>query len=378
VKIAIASTLRPYNEARLFDRQALLWAEHGNDVHIFARDFGEALEPLPSNLSVTRLRSTLSGWPRRLHLGWQAVRAISALKPDVVHYHDPELHFWLPWLARRGTKIVYDVRENHPFLIEHFNRFKVRHLSVFFAKLFWRVEATALRHGFLVSVTRRVADIYRPLRRPTVTVMNFASRRRFAQHRPSRDPVMICGGTLNQDRGLTEMVQLVSAVRRRVPEVRLLLCGSFASLKLKSEVLSYARHCGVESSIDLLERVSHREYITSVLPRARLGISITPPNAQNDCAFPIRLGEYWAVGLPSVTNDLPEVKAIHDADSFFDMVRYGNMDELRSTVEKYLLDYDAASEAGDLARRRFEDIYNGETEFDRLRGFYQVTVGLSC
>src|SRR5262249_31398046 len=117
---------------------------------------------------------------------------------------------------------------------------------------------------------------------------------------------------------------------------------------------------------------------TSVLPRARLGISITPPNAQNDCAFPVRLGEYWAAGLPSVTNDLPEVKAIHDSDPFFDMVRYGSMEELQSIVEKYLLDYEAAREAGALARRRFEDTYNGETEFERLREFYRTTLRLSC
>src|SRR5215831_4929385 len=115
MRIAIVSTLRPYHEARLFDRQAVMWAEHGNDVTVIARNPGERLEPLSPGLRVVGLESSLTGWPRRLHLGFQAMWMVRAIRPDVVHYHDPELHFWMPWLADRNIKVVYDVRENHPF-----------------------------------------------------------------------------------------------------------------------------------------------------------------------------------------------------------------------------------------------------------------------
>lgn len=257
-------------------------------------------------------------------------------------------------------------------MIEHFNRFKLRHVSALFARFFWKLETILLRRAFLVSVTPAVAEIYGALGRPTVTVMNFASKRRFTPQVPAHEPVMICGGTLNEDRGLSEMVELLSRVKRRVPDARLLLCGSFASARLKSSVLSHARQCDVGSSIDLLDRVSHREYISSVLPRARLGISITPPNAQNDCAFPVRLGEYWASGLPSLANDLPEVERIHGADAFFDVFHYGDMDALQSIAERYLLDYELARQAGSLARQRFEDVYNGEAEFEKLEQFYRT------
>jgi hypothetical protein len=77
----------------------------------------------------------------------------------------------------------------------------------------------------------------------------------------------------------------------------------------------------------------------------------------------VRLGEYWATGLPSVANDLPELKRIHGVDPFFDLFRYGDMETLQGIAEKYLLDYEAARAAGWKARRRFEDAYNGEAEF---------------
>src|SRR5262245_37979672 len=308
MKICIVSTLRPYNEARLYDRQALPWAERGHDVHIIARNLGERLEALPPGIRVTRLESNLRGLSRRLSLGGQALRLVKAIRPDVIHYHDPELHLWLPRLSRRGIKIVYDVRENHPFLVAHYNRLRARPVSAISAELFRRLETRILRTAFLVSVTAGLTDLYRTLQRPIVTVMNFASKRRLMSHEPAREPIMICGGTLNKNRGLTEMVELLARVKSRVPAARLLLCGSFASDKLRSSVRSQARSFGVESSLDILDRVSHHEYLNSVLPRARLGLSINPPNAQNNCAFPVRLGEYWATGLPTVSTELPEVR----------------------------------------------------------------------
>jgi glycosyltransferase involved in cell wall biosynthesis len=372
MRIVIASTLRPYNEARLYDRQAVHWAERGNEVHIISRHLGEKLEELPPRIRVTRLESNLRGWPRRLFLGWQAKRRVEAIQPEVVHYHDPELHFWLPRLSAKGIKVVYDVRENFPFLVVHRNRFKVRPISAFFSALFWRLETRVLRRSFLVSVTHGLTDIYKALNRPIVTVMNFPSAQRFAPRGPAREPVMICGGTLNEDRGLFELVELLARVKPRVAGARLLLCGAFASTRLRSAVLARARQSGVESSIDVMDRVSHHDYVRSVLPRARLGVYISPPNAQTNLAFPVRLGEYWATGLPTVANDLPEVKRISDADPFFDVFRYGDMDALQKIAEKYLLDYDAARTAGRLARQRVEELYNGEVEFAKLHKFYQA------
>jgi glycosyltransferase involved in cell wall biosynthesis len=374
MRICIVSTLRPYNEARLYDRQAVLWAERGHDVHVVARHMGEPLDDVPPGLTVTRLRSDLNGWSRRLHLGGQALRAVKAIRPDVVHYHDPELHFWLPRLRNRRLKIVYDAREHHPFLIVHNNRLKVRPVSVLFAALFSKLETRVLRGGFLVTVTNGITDLYRGLNRPSVTVMNFAARRRFVAREPAREPVMICGGTLNEDRGLSDMVELLARVKRRVPAARLILCGSFVGGALQSAVVAQARRLGVEASLEILGRVSHHEYINSVLPRARLGISITPPNAQNDRAFPVRLGEYWAVGLPTVSNDLPEIKRISEADPFFGIFRYGDMDALEGIAAGYLGDEEAARAAGRLARRRFEEVYNGEAEFDKLERFYRKEI----
>jgi hypothetical protein len=130
----------------------------------------------------------------------------------------------------------------------------------------------------------------------------------------------------------------------------------------------------VESSVDAVDRVSHHDYIRSVLPRARLGVYISPPNAQTNLAFPVRLGEYWATGLPTVANDLPELKRIWAADPFFDVFRYGDMNLLQDIAEKYLLDYDAARTAGRLARQRVEEVYNGDVEFEKLHEFYQREV----
>jgi glycosyltransferase involved in cell wall biosynthesis len=374
MRIAIASTLRPYNEARLYDRQAVHWAERGHEVHIVSRHLGEPLDELPPRIRVTRLRSDLRGWGRRLYLGWQAMRHVRAIKPDVVHYHDPELHFWIPRLNANGIKVVYDVRENFPFLVVHRNRFKVQPVSAFFSRVFWKLERQVLRRAFLVSVTHGLTDVYRALGRPIVTVMNFPSTRRLEFREPAREPVMICGGTLNVDRGLFEMVELLARVKPRVAGARLLLCGSFASAQLKAAVVGRARQLGVDSSLDVFDRVPHHDYLRSILPRARLGVYISPSNAQTDLAFPVRLGEYWATGLPTVANDLPEVRRIWSADPFFDVFRYGDMDALQEITEKYLLDHDAARAAGRLARQRVEEVYNGDVEFEKLFDFYRAEV----
>jgi len=346
-------------------------------VHIVCRDDGRAVNGVPKGIVVHRLGTTARGILARCDLGRQAMRRVLQIKPDFVHYHDPELHPWMTVLNNSGSRVVYDVRENHPFLVDHYNRLGHRSISKRGASLFRSYEKCILKRAFLVSVTRELSEVYRFIGRPITTVMNFAALKQFNPVELTREPVLLCGGTFNEDRGVLELIEVIGRLRRFVPGVRLILSGSFGENSFKRMVLARIEELNVRSEVVIADRIPHKEYIKHVLPQARIGLSINPPNGQNNVAFPVRLGEYWASGIPSIANDIPEVKAIHEKDQFFSMIRGMDMEALEAAAMHYLSSYDAAVEAGRLARKRFEEKYNGEAEFEKLAGFYEsIEAGL--
>ena len=370
MRIAIVSTLRPYNEVRIYQRQAVQWAGVGEDVHMVARACVGQPPPQVRNITVHELGTKWRGLLGRLRLGWQAWRMVRQLRPDVVNYHDPEWHVFAFLVHISGIAVVYDVRENHPFLVEHYNRFWLKPLSKLGAYVYGVLERWFLRKISLVFVTEGLAQCYQPLARPFCVAMNFAAAANIKPTGPSQDPILLTGGSLNEDRGIFDLIEIMDEVRQQVPGVKLLLCGKFQGEELKMRIEHTIRAKGLDSVVEIVPYMPHAEYISTILPRVRLGLCFYRPNEQIDVTFPVRLGEYWAAALPSISSRMPDVEAIWRKDSFFEVCDFEDRAGLVDLIAKYLRDFELSRTRGVNARAMFEQYYSGESEFAKLRKFY--------
>ncbi|MCF8012714.1 MAG: glycosyltransferase, partial [Clostridiales bacterium] len=173
----------------------------------------------------------------RMTLGaWRMLRAVQKARPDVAHFHDPELIPVGLTLKLSGIKVVYDVHEDVPRQILT----KYYLPAVFRKPAAWFMEAVEWIAGMcfdaIVPATPKIA-----MRFPagkTVVVQNFPILEELVAPQPvtyeQRPPDFAYVGGITRARGAMEMVEASGLVSP--DEARLRLAGAFSPKNLQSEI----------------------------------------------------------------------------------------------------------------------------------------------
>jgi len=116
-------------------------------------------------------------------------------------------------------------------------------------------------------------------------------------------------GTLDANRGLQILIDMLKLLHAQGLPVRLLLVGDAHDQRDRIRLLDHARRSGVDSSVEF----------TGMLPRAEalarfavvdVALSPIPPSPIFDVASPTKLVEYLALGIPVVANTHPEQREV--------------------------------------------------------------------
>jgi len=244
---------------------------------------------------------------RMLRLPWVALRAIRALSPAIVHFHDPEL-LPLGWaLSRRGMKVIYDVHEDVPQQILA-KYWLPRALRPVVSSLFARFEShVAGRLRAVVVANPPTLPRFLALGCDAVCVNNFPLLEEFPSPGPGtreRNVIAYVGG-LTRVRGVVQLVQALALLS----DVRLLLCGRFADDGSEAA-------CRALPGWARVEYLGHvdRPTIQSVLSRAEVGMVTLLPEPNYLVALPVKMFEYMAAAVPAVASDTPLYKEIVEAN----------------------------------------------------------------
>lgn len=364
------TTVHPRQDTRVFHRQARTLAEQpGLELHLVVAD-GKGSRTEESDgvaIRVVDIGKPPGGRVGRMIIGsWRAIRAVVSLRARVAHFHDPELIPACIVLKSLGRRIIYDVHEDYPLQILHKHWLPVA-LRRPLAGAMRAVEFVAARvFDAVVCANPKATERFPP--RKTILVRNFPipselvapASTTYAQ----RPASFVYVGGIAAIRGAGRMVEAIA----RIPgpaAIRLDLAGSFSPATLESEL----------RALPGWERVRYhgwasRSQVAAFLGGARAGLVVLQPTQNYPDAYPVKMFEYMAAGLPVIASDFPLWRRVVDGARCGLLVDPTNPDAIAAAMTWILENPAEAEEMGQRGARAVANEYNWSRESEKLVGLY--------
>jgi glycosyltransferase involved in cell wall biosynthesis len=359
-RVCHITTVHPVGDHRILHKECLSLQAAGFDVTLIAPHEGDTVvRGVPVVGLRVAARNRLERMARRPRA---AYRAAVALDADLYHFHDPE---FLPYgvrLARRGKRVVYDAHEDVPVQMRY-KEWIPGPGRTGAARAFARLEAECVARMDAV-VTPSVVALDRLRRRQPRTHL-VANYPRLDEIRPAerwgdRERAACYVGGIARVRGTPGLVDAMAHT-----DAELHLAGPFESPALRLELERSAGWPRVRYAGRL-----GRAEIAALLARVKVGVIPLQPIANYVDAYPVKLFEYFAAGLPVVATDVPRWREVLEAHDCGVCVPYGAPELLGVAITRLLDDDDAARAMGERARRAAEERYSWETQAATLVGLY--------
>jgi glycosyltransferase involved in cell wall biosynthesis len=359
------TTVHPRNDTRIRFRQLKALAENAYQCVLVVAD-GLGNEQAEGFL-IQDLGRASGGRAGRWLLGsWRAWRHLRRMRPELVHFHDPEL---LPvgfLLRLQGCRVIYDVHENVPqqILEKYWLPGILRRPIACLASLLEYLGGRFF--SAIVTATPKIAERFPPHK--TVIVQNFPtlSELELPQTLPyaQRPPHFAYVGNITVIRGTREMIQAVG----KLPSERgthLWLAGKFAPQNLQKEV----------SALPGWERVNYmgwtdRKQTAELFAKSCAGLVLFHPVPNHIDAQPNKLFEYMAAGLPVIVSDFPLWRKIVGDGGCGLLVDPMDTRAIADAMQ-WMLDHPAEAEA--MGRRGREAVvakFNWNKEQEKLLALY--------
>lgn len=362
MRVAHLTTVHSRDDTRVFRKMCRSLAAAGHDVTLHVAD-GRGDEV------VDAVRIVDAGRPanrvaRATRVAARMWRQALGLRPDILHFHDPEL---IPGglVARLlGRRVVYDI---HEYYRAHLRETAAlpRAISEVLARLYGVAERCASRFLDACVVVSPHMERALALRR-CVVVGNLV---RVQEFRPSPVPAaerprQVCYvGVLSAARRTDLMVGAADAAA-----TRLVLAGSWYPESLRGAV------SGSPSwrAVDELGQIDRRR-MQEVFDASRAGLLLLDLSGDEEHSSCNKLFEYMAAGLPVIATDLTFVRDVVERHGCGVLV--GPTADAGTVAEAigWVLDHpDEADRMGRAGRKAVEENYSWEREQEKLLALYEV------
>lgn len=365
MKVCHITSVHPPFDNRIFHRECKSLTQAGYSVTVIAP--ANWKQGVVDDIQVITLPKINKRYERP-KLWWHIVREIRKIKPQIAHFHDPELLLIAPFL--RPAKLIYDCHE--PYAETILLRDWIPRLLRY--PLSWLVtvlEPILARSTSAIIVTEESHAIpFQRGRQPVVLVYNYPLLHDFDLTRCADGKTIIHVGINSEARGCTMIVEAAKLVIQQVPEARFLIVGDFDYASYEEEIRRLIAAYGLERNVFLVGRVPYVE-----VPRwlARSDIGLIPWQGLDKfptCVIPTKLFEYMSANIPIVASDLPTIRRFMDGLNCGFLVEPGNPEGLAGFIE-YLLSHPAkAKHMGENGRRAVEERYHWQLESEKLINLY--------
>lgn len=365
MRVCHVTSAHPPLDVRIFHKECRSLARAGYDVTLVApADFRLLVRDEVRILGLPTVSSR-----RQRFMAWtHIVRRIRRLRPDIVHFHDPELLLYAQLF--RPARLIYDC---HEYVAEAFltKPWIPKPLRVPLARLAAVVEPALARGTDAVVVAAPgQAGRFAAAGRPVTLLYNFPPLVGALPARSSDGKTLIHIGAHAEVRGCRDMIEAMPLVRERVPGARLLLVGPFNHRPYEAEMRRLVEERDLGDAVRLVGSVPYQE-IPGWLTQADVGLMAIRPTAQHLCSIPTKIFDYMMAGLPIVASGLPETRRFVTEAQCGLLVEPGNPDALSEAISTLLLDPETRMAMGERGRHAYQTQFNWSCEEKKLLQLYE-------
>jgi len=366
MNVCHVTSVHPPLDVRIFHKECRTLAHAGHDVTLLAQ--AEWREKVVDGIRIIGLPMITKHYQRPRV--WRCIaQKVSKLKPEIVHFHDPELLLVIPFL--RPAKLIYDCQEATPETVL-VRRWIPRLLRNPVSQLVAFLEPRLARWTDAIVVTEDGhVDRFRKGGKPVVLLYNYPLLSHLDFRRQSDGKTIIHVGVLSEARGSTTMIEAMNWVVRRVPAAKLLLVGPFDSPADELQVRQLIAAHNLESAVEVVGWVPFTD-----LPKwlAKADVGLVPWQTKEKLPpqiIPTKMFEYMGSRLPVVASSRSTIRRFMDNLNCGLLVEPGDSQGLADAIT-YLLTHPGEARAmGARGRSAVEEAYNWETEGSKLVALYR-------
>jgi glycosyltransferase involved in cell wall biosynthesis len=230
--------------------------------------------------------------------------------PTTLHIHEYHL-LPLTRLTKRNynSKVIYDVHEDLRVLSETFS---TRHPSLrdLIISLRTHKERYYLKYvDQVVLINPIIKDcIFKDWGFDPLVLQGYPSKLSISDYPNDgcRGNTVLYHGHLGPERGIQELVESILILRNTIPDVSLILLGSFRLQKFQDDILSTIKDNKLSDNIKWVAQVPHQD-VWTYLNKAAVGVIPFRQNSLFMNCTPTKLFEFMAAGCGIVASDLPPI-----------------------------------------------------------------------
>jgi len=361
VRVAHLSTAHHRNELRVHLKQCNSLAVAGYEVYFVVADGGG--DAKVGEVEILDVGLPQGRFQRMLVFPWHLLRRARQVRAAVYHFHDPELLLIAHGLWRKGVKVIYDSHEDVPRSITSRDWMPAvmrRMVSPCF-EVFENFIASQM--SCVVGATPFIAARFSHAGCRSVAINNFPLPSEVLPVPVTRKaiPVVCFLGGISLVRGVREIVMALESL-----PTRMVLAGPFDSEKTRRELEQLTGWRNVDYLGNLERKVAVETMMASMI-----GMICYLPEPNHVNAFPNKLFEYMAAGLPVIASNFPLWRDIIESAQCGICVDPTNPDDIRQAISRMIGDPDGCRQMGENGRRAVLELYNWAAEEKKLLRLYQ-------
>ncbi|TCS95629.1 glycosyltransferase family 4 protein [Hazenella coriacea] len=361
--VMIFSSVHPYDDSRIFHKQAVSLAKAGYRVEL------HAVAPFEyQKLDGVEVKGVQKASNRRsrLRLGWVLFQRALKSNADLFHFHDPELLPWGVLLAwRTGRPVIYDSHEDLPkqILTKPWIPQKWRKP---FSRLVNQIEKRSAQYcSAVIAATESIYQQFAEAKRREI-IKNYPLWMPMSHSKEDGVNRILYIGGISYLRGYKEMIQMMDYIPKGL-EAELHLIGPLqhiSDIDLDQNELEKKR-------VYLHGRIPFAE-VKDWLMKGKVGLVCLHPIENYRESLPIKMFEYMAAGMPFIATDFPLWRQIVERSKAGFVVDSLNPEEMAEYVTLLLSDSSLRKEMGSQGRWAHEQIYNWSMEEKKLLSLYRL------
>jgi len=298
-------------------------------------------------------------------------KAVNALKPELVHFHDPELVLLGLLMKTRGAKVIYDAHEHLPnqILAKDWIPLSVRKYVAYIAgKL-----DTTLSHFFdaIICATPEIEKRFDG--RLTGVLLNYPLQSEFNSTPEKTEETktfrMVYVGGIALDRGIKQMIEVVGILSERGRQVELCIAGQWDESLLES----CSGVNGWKQTV-ILNKIKRNE-VLDLLHSSDVGFLLLDPTPNHLDSMPVKLFEYCGAGLPTIASNFPKMRSLIEERKIGLVVDSQDVLACCSAVETMMDDLPLSQEFSKNARSLIDKSWNWESQERILENLYAEVLG---